>query len=253
VKQRSALIAAVFSAAVAATALLGAVREDAASARGVAPAKQPVAAGFYAGRTIHYYDFGPIKLAPGNNIAPIWAVSNGVAGQHNIIDTVPGKADYSPLWQVMMVTFKPGVTPRLLDSASAVRQAKAAGDVTIRPTSTVVNCPVLGFGQKRVTGFSNGHRIHYYDDGPVKVRPGNDAAPLYAPMNGVAGQHNIAVESIAPGQTKYPALWSIVAVTWKPGAHKTLLTSAAQVKAAAARGELTIENTTLVVNCPVVA
>jgi hypothetical protein len=30
--------------------------------------------------------------------------------------------------------------------------------------------PVLGFGQKRIAGFSNGHLIHYYDDGPVKVK-----------------------------------------------------------------------------------
>jgi hypothetical protein len=116
-----------------------------------------------------------------------------------------------------------------------------------------VNCPVLGFGQKRIEGFSNGHAIHYYDDGPVNVLPGNQTAPLYAPMNGVPGQHNIALESIAPGQTRYPALWSIIAVNWKPGAHKTLLTTAAQVNKLAAQGELTIKKTTLVVNCPVIA
>jgi hypothetical protein len=233
-------------------ALLALVAASAGSA-GAAPAKQPIATGFYAGKTIHYYDFGAIKLKPGNKLAPIWAVTNGPANQHNIVDTVPGRPDYSPLWQVSMVTWKNGVTPRLLTSADDVRQAEQSGDVTIQKTSTVVNCPVLGFGQKRITGFSNGHRIHYYDDGPVKVKPGNAAAPLYAPMNGVAGQHNIALENIAPGQTAYPALWTIVAVEWKSGAHKTLLTSAAQVKAAAARGELTIKQTSLVVNCPVVA
>jgi hypothetical protein len=231
--------------------VVSAVAAGASQAMG--PAKQPVAAGFYRGKTIHYYDFGAIKLAAGNKLAPIWAVTNGVAGQHNIVDTVPGQPDYSPLWQVMMVTFKSGVTPRLLTSADQVKQAEQSGDVTIQATTMVVNCPVLGFGQKRVEGFSNGHAIHYYDDGPVKVLPGNEETPLYAPMNGVAGQHNIALESIAPGQTKYPALWSIVAVVWKAGAHKTLLTSAAQVKAAAAKGELTIKKTSLVVNCPVVA
>ena len=124
--------------------------------------------------------------------------------------------------------------------------------MTVRSTSIVVNCPLLGFGQKHVTGFSNGHRIHYLDLGPVKVRPGNQTAPLYAPMNGVAGQHNIALENIAIGQTKYPALWTIVAINWKAGAHKTLLTSAAQVKKAQAAGLLTVTPTSLVVNCPVV-
>lgn len=218
-----------------------------------AAAKQPVAAGFYDGQTIHYYDFGPIKLKPGNNVAPIWTVTNGPDGQHNIVDTVPGKSDYSPLWQLNMVTWKDGATPRLLTSADDVKKAQQAGDVTVTATTTIVNCPLLGFGQKPIAGFSNGHTIHYYDLGPVKVRPGNETAPLYAPMNGVARQHNIALESIAVGQTKYPALWAIVAVVWKPGAHKTLLTSAAQVRRAAAAGRLTIKKTSLVVNCPVVA
>ena len=243
-KRIAVLAAFALAATIAATATHAAVK---------GPAKQTVAAGFYRGKTIHYYDFGPIKLAAGNKIAPIWAVTNGVASQHNIIDTVPGQADYSPLWQVMMVTFKSGVTPRLLTSRTQVEQAQRSGDVTIGPTAMVVNCPVLGFGQRRIEGFSNGRPIHYYDDGPVKVLAGNQEAPLYAPMNGVPGQHNIALENIAPGQTKYPALWSIIAVLWKPGAKKTLLTSAVQVKAAAAKGELTIKQTSLVVNCPVVA
>lgn len=218
-----------------------------------APAKQPVVTGFYRDQVIHYFDYGPIKLKPGNKLAPIWAVTNGADGQHNIVDTVPGQSDYSPLWQVNMVTWKSGVTPRLLKSTAEVMRAQQAGDVTIQQTTTVVNCPVLGFGQKRITGFSNGHKIHYYDLGPVKVLPGNATAPLYAPMNGVAGQHNIALENVAIGQTKYPPLWAIVAVFWKPGAHKTLLTSAAQIKSLAAKGQLTTKKTTLIVNCPVVA
>ncbi|HET7646954.1 MAG TPA: hypothetical protein VFK17_00195 [Gaiellaceae bacterium] len=222
------------------------------TAAAAAPAKQPVATGFYRGQTIRYYDFGPIKLAKGNAVAPIWTVRNGVAKQHNVVDTVPGRPGYTPLWQLNEVTFKAGVTPRLLTSAAQVKAAEQRGDVTVKPTSTIVNCPVLGFGQKRITGFSDGHVIHYYDDGPVKVRAGNVTAPLYAPTNGVPGQHNVALESIGVGQTLYPALWSIVSVTWQPGAHKVLLRSAAQVKAAAARGELTVKRTSLVVNCPVV-
>lgn len=215
--------------------------------------KKTAVAGFYQGKVIHYFDFGPIKLKAGNELAPIWAVTNGPVGQHNIVDTVPGRADYSPLWQVNMVTWKGSATPRLLRSAAEVKAAQRAGDVTVQKTSTVVNCPVLGFGQKRVAGFSNGHVIHYYDDGPVKVNPGNKTAPLYAPMNGVAGQHNIALENVDPGQTDYPPLWTIIAVEWKAGAHKTLLRSAADVNQAKAKGLLTTKQTPLVVNCPVVA
>ena len=79
-----------------------------------AAAKQPVTLGYYNGTTVHYYDFGPIKLKPGNKLAPIWTVTNGAAGQHNIVDTVPGQRDYTPLWQLMQVTFETGVTPHLL-------------------------------------------------------------------------------------------------------------------------------------------
>ena len=41
------------------------------------------------------------------------------------------------------------------------------------------------FGQKKVPGFSNGHVIHYYDLGPVKVAPGNVVAPLFTVANPV--------------------------------------------------------------------
>src|SRR5438067_1526939 len=125
----------------AALAVTAAVVATATHAAG--PAKQPVAAGFYQGKTIHYFDFGPIKLAAGNKVAPIWTVTNGVADQHNIVDTVPGLGDYTPLWQLNKVTWKDGVTPRLLTSADAVKQAEQAGDVTIEQTTTIVNCPVL--------------------------------------------------------------------------------------------------------------
>jgi hypothetical protein len=225
----------------------------AAPAIAATPAKQPVVSGFFQGRTISYYDFGPIKLKPGNKLAPLWAVTNGAAGQHNIIDTLPGQADYSPLWQINKVTFKAGMTPHLLKSKADVNAAVKAGEVTVKSTTTVVNCPVLGFGQKKVAGYSNGHVIHYLDLGPVKVAPGNVVAPLYTVTNAVGPQqHNIAQETIAPGQTKYPALWGIVKVTFKTGVKLRLITSYAQITKARKAGQVTITNTSLVVNCPVV-
>jgi hypothetical protein len=225
----------------------------AAPAAAMSPAKQPVAAGFYRGQSVKYLDFGPIKLKPGNKLAPIWTVTNGVADQHNIIDTVPGQADYSPLWQVSMVTFSSAATPHLLKSKADVDAAVAAGEVTVTKTPTVVNCPVLGFGQRRVAGFSGGHVIHYYDLGPVKVRSGNVVAPLYTVTNPVgARQHNITGETLAPGQTKYPPLWGINKVTFKTGVTPRLLTSYAQILQAKKAGQVVIARTSLVVNCPVV-
>jgi hypothetical protein len=215
-------------------------------------AKQPVVPGFYDGKTVRYYNFGPIKLRTGNKLAPIWTFTNGAAGQHNIIDVVPGEKSYTPLWQVIKVTWAAGKTPRVLKSADEVKKAETDGEVTLSTTSTVVNCPVLGFGQPRVAGFSGGHLIHYYDLGPVKVAAGDPVVLLYAVTNGVSGQHNITGDTIAPGQTAYPPLWGIVKVTWKSGAQKRLLTSFAAIQQAKAAGEVTLARTPLVVNCPIV-
>jgi hypothetical protein len=99
--------------------------------------------GFYRGATVAYLDFGPVKLARGNKVAPIWAFTNGANGQRNIIDTVPGRADYTPLWAVRLVTWKDGQSGRVLRSAAAVRRAAAAGQVSIEAAPIVVNCPVL--------------------------------------------------------------------------------------------------------------
>ena len=99
--------------------------------------------GYYRGNTVAYLDFGPVKLARGNKVAPIWAFTNGAEGQHNVIDTVPGRSDYTPLWAVRLVTWKDGQTASVLRSAAAIRRAVAAGRLSIKAAPIVVNCPVL--------------------------------------------------------------------------------------------------------------
>ena len=104
---------------------------------------QDVTLGFYRGQVVSYLDFGPVKLRPGNRVAPIWAFTNGDEGQRNIIDTVPGRKDYTPLWAVRMVTWKNSADARVLRSAAAVRAAQKGGEVTVAAAPIVVNCPVL--------------------------------------------------------------------------------------------------------------
>jgi hypothetical protein len=211
---------------------------------------QETARGFFRGRTIRYLDFGPIKLAAGNDVEPIWVVTNGTAAQHNIIDTVPGRDDYTPLWRVTMVTWRDGATRRTLKSAATVRAAQRAGQVTLRRTSIVVNCPVLGFGQERTPGFAKGERIQYLDLGPLKLRPGNKVAPIWVVTNGMSEQHNVI--DVLPGDPGYTPLWRVRMVTWKEGVAPRTLRSADEVEAALAAGEVTIQQTSTVVNCPVV-
>ena len=92
---------------------------------------QSVTLGFYRGQVISYLDFGPVKLAKGNKMAPIWVVTNGDEGQRNIIDIVPGQKGYTPLWAVRTVTWKDGATPRVLRSRAAVVAAAQKGEVTV--------------------------------------------------------------------------------------------------------------------------
>jgi hypothetical protein len=214
------------------------------------PKKQPVLVGFHANRTVPYYDFGRIKLRPGNKLAPIWLFANGAEGQRSIFDTVPGNRRYSALRKVNTVTWAATATRRVLRSAAAVRAARVRGEVTIRPESRVLNAPLLGFGQKRHAGFAKGKVIHYYELGVVKVAPGNEILPIWTFKNGVDGQRNIA--DVVPGTTDYPPLWSVIEVTWKDGASRTLVRSFEQLQQARKAGAVTLKKLPMVVNCPFV-
>jgi hypothetical protein len=141
--KRLALLGAALAAAVAFAVPQLAGAQDAPISPSVSHYVQPATLGYYRGKTIEYLDLGPVKLAAGNKVAPIWAFTNGASGQFNIIDTVPGQKSYTPLWGVRLVTWKSGETPRILRSKAAVEKALQAGQVTVKAMPIVVNCPVL--------------------------------------------------------------------------------------------------------------
>jgi hypothetical protein len=236
-------------AAVASVAPAEAQRDSMATTE-AAPEKQPVIIGFHNGRAVRYFDYGAIKLRPGNRVAPIWVFSNGAEGQRSIVGSTPGDNKYSALHEVNTVSWKPGATPRVLRSATAVKDAQTNGDLTIRGTSRVVNAALLGFGQTRHAGFAKGKTIHYYELGAVKVAPGNEVLPIWTFTNGVDGQRNIA--DVVPGKTAYPPLWAVVEVTWKSGVQPRLVRSFEQLQQARKAGDVTLERTSTVVNCPFV-
>ena len=61
-----------------------------------------------------------------------------VAGQRNIIDSVPADAGYSAFWCVNMVKVNPGYQANSLKSAADVRSS----GLEVMQTDMVVNCPV---------------------------------------------------------------------------------------------------------------
>lgn len=51
--------------------------------------------------------------------------------------------NYSPLWRLVLVAWKPGAAVRELRSEEAVLAASEAGELTLSVTDIVVNCPIL--------------------------------------------------------------------------------------------------------------
>ena len=81
-------------------------------------------------------------------VGAIYHVTNFM--QANVIPSAPipagpGNTDpsYSPLWQVILVTWNPTASPYVLKSEEDVLNAQAEGLVTIASTDIVVNCPVI--------------------------------------------------------------------------------------------------------------
>lgn len=72
--------------------------------------------------------------------------------QGSVLPSVPepvGSANrnrnYSPLWQVYMVTWNAGAKPRELRAEEEVLDAEEKGELTINKSNIVVNCPVVFF------------------------------------------------------------------------------------------------------------
>jgi hypothetical protein len=70
--------------------------------------------------------------------------------QGNVLASAPHPAgqanadtNYSPLWQVTLVSWNSGRQPRVLKSVTDILDAVAAGDVTIEKTPIIVECSVI--------------------------------------------------------------------------------------------------------------
>lgn len=124
----------------------------------------PVTAGWFNGQPVFYLateastadvavafgaNFSPrLASASSSTKKPIYVVTN--FSQANIVPSAPTPAgpgnldkSYSPLWQVVTVTWNTGATPQLLRSEADVLAAQAAGTLTTMRTMIVVNCSIL--------------------------------------------------------------------------------------------------------------
>jgi hypothetical protein len=87
-------------------------------------------------------------------LANIYAFKNGIEGsgplgfQPNVADSEPGNATYSPLWRIILVQWKEGISPTELKSEREIIAALQEGRLTIEPTKMVVNCPFIQWGEE---------------------------------------------------------------------------------------------------------
>lgn len=97
---------------------------------------------------------GPPQPGRRSSVDKVYAVTN--FQQPTIFASAPqpvgpgsGDASYSPLWQMVKVTWQPGRSPRELRAEEAVLDASEKGEVLLEATPVVVNCPIVqrsGYG-----------------------------------------------------------------------------------------------------------
>jgi hypothetical protein len=223
---------------------------------------------------------------PRDALANLYLFMNGVEGpnpfgfQMNVLDSGLGDPGYSPLWLHTFVTWNRGVEPRELTSEEEILDAERDGEVTLEGSDLVINCPLLPKGETNfpiVTGFVDGELVDYtlqeisdpevtdlmrektggYPLETVESLSGvSQVATLYLFMDGVKGpnpfgfQMNV-IDSI-PGDPEYSPLWLHTFVTWNRGVEPRELTSEEEILEAQEAGEVTLEGSDLVINCPVI-
>jgi hypothetical protein len=186
------------------------------------------------GRHVAYYNFDVQPTAP----APIFVLfregeTTPVKGQLNIVDDVPGDADYNDFWQVRRVTVPKDYVANSVTSLAAL----GAADYPVTATDTIVNCPIVPVGStatRRVGGGDAGLTMGWYRDKVVHYfnfaeasltgasvpesdifvsfninpdKPGGGPASGFTTESGGAQTHNVI--ATLPGSPIYSPLWSV--------------------------------------------
>ncbi len=100
-----------------------------------------------------------LAQTPEDALGPVYVFTNGIKPdgprgpmgfQPDVFDTAPGDPGYTPLRQLVQLTWTDDADPRVLTSAEEVEQAIDAGELREQRTDVVVNAPLLTWpGGKR--------------------------------------------------------------------------------------------------------
>jgi hypothetical protein len=132
--------------------------------------------------------------------------------------------------------------------------------------------PAMAMGKTTVVphqafqGFYDGHKDTYFNldvsskaeatAEHINYAPGLTLVPLKTPeiyfTVGTAATGQIAVLGSQPGEKDYSPVWREAHVSFKPGQTPVLLTSDKQIAALMKKGTLTVQETSIRLNCPVI-
>ncbi len=90
-----------------------------------------------------------LAQAPPALLANVYVFTNGVRGggpfkfQPDVFDNPPGSDGYRPLRAIHLVAWKNEQSARLLKSASEVKAAETAGEITLERPGVVANMPLV--------------------------------------------------------------------------------------------------------------
>jgi hypothetical protein len=110
---------------------------------------QPVG-GYPTGQPVGGYPTGQPVAGDQGQQGPVGGQTGQQPGQTTYPPVSPGSGQpysgqYSPIWHIHLVNWRPGVAPRLLRSVQEIQQAVSLGQVTVQAgdVAAVFNCPVV--------------------------------------------------------------------------------------------------------------
>lgn len=90
-----------------------------------------------------------LAQVPASALADVYVFENGLKGmgplgfQPDVFNNPPGSEGYSPLRQIILVTWNDASQAQELKSVQEIKDAEAAGDLTLTKTDIVVNMPFM--------------------------------------------------------------------------------------------------------------
>lgn len=160
------------------------------------------------------------------------------------------------------------MTRRLITAGAALAAALAAG---LGAYAAGTGMPSMGMSgsikRPALHGYYDGHKdtflntdvsdemqaaqMHINYSAVLKAVPMSATSEIYL-VEGNAAAGQIPVFGSEPGEASYTPLWHEVNVKWKPGVTPVLLVKDDQIKSLAAKGELTMTHTHVILDCPIV-